>query len=344
MSRSFGFDLSLLTISFSYLILVTTHGAFTPLVTIVIQKYGIKTSFIISQVLLSFFLAFASITNNLFHYFIGFFIWGVAAAFWWVSYHYYFLEVGLKNKFGQEMSYLEILAILISLIAPLFAGLIITFLGQVYLFGAATIIILSSVTFLLMIKDFEKNAYVRVADILQESLSRKRDLLAFIGAGGEEIVYSVVWPLLLFIVFNDFIKLGIFSSVILLIAVVVTWLVGKLCDTTPKEKLEKVGSLVIGSTWLGKFLMQHPAAIFVLDSIYRIFYHLFSIPLTTLAYSHALHDNKIRYVVFRELSYKLGNMLGLLLFILLIVLKMPFWSIFFFAAIFSVLPMIAKER
>jgi MFS family permease len=337
-------DKAILLVGVIFLILSLTHGLLTLVVANINAQLGTKISLIIGQLLFLVFLVFISLSYELVVVLFDFILWGISTAFWWISYHTLFLEIGKRQEFGKQISVIEILRLIFGSIAPIFAGMVLNYYNKTVLYLIAGIIIALSIVLLLLERDFEKLDTVSLKDIKLEIKKRTRDFLAFVGAGGVEIIYSVVWPLLLYTIFRNYLKIGRFSSLVLFVTAIFIFIVGKLSDKFEKNKLVKFGAGITAITWLGKIIFQSPIVIFILDSIYRIFSSLFYLPLTALAYSHSIHERKAKYLVFREIGYKVGNLLGLVFFIVLIFLNIPFWFVFIYAASSAVLPTLIKEK
>lgn len=335
---------ALLLVVFAFLLFQITHGLLVTLVSKINARFGTKAGFLIGQFFLTIFLFILFSSQNTPLVFIGFFLWGIAASFYWISYHTFFLEVGKPRKFGEELGVLEMLGVSTGLIAPVLAGTIITFFGFKVLFITSLILILLSMFFLIFVRDREKLESVNFFDVKDEILGKKRDFISFVGAGAEEIIYSVAWPLLLFTVFQSYIEVGMIASVVVLTAGMVALIVGKLSDRIEKDKIEKFGSASIAITFIGRVFLQTPISLYILDAFYKIFSNFFFLPLNALAYTHAMDGNKTKYVVFRETGYRVGNILGLTSFLLILSVGLPFWWVFIFGAIFSLLPMVAIER
>ena len=335
---------ALLLVVFAFLFFQITHGLLVTLVSKINARFGIKAGFLIGQFFLTIFLFILFYSQNTPLVFLNFALWGVGASFYWISYHTFFLEVGKQKKFGEELGFLEILGTSTGLIAPILAGTIITILGFATLFIICIILILLSMIFLFFVNDIEKIESVNFLDVKNEILKKKRDFVSFVGAGGEEIIYSVAWPLLLFIIFKNYVEVGMIASVVVLTSGLVALITGKLSDRIEKNKIEKIGSASVAITFIGRVFLQTPISLYVIDSLYKIFSNLFYLPLNALAYTHAMDGNKAKYVVFRETGYRVGNILGLASFLLILSIGLPFWWVFIFGAIFSLLPMAIKEK
>ena len=335
---------ALLLVIFAFLFFQITHGLLVTLVSKINAHFGTKAGFLIGQFFLTIFLFILFNSQNTPLVFLDFVLWGVAASFYWISYHTFFLEVGKQKKFGEELGFLEMLGISTGLIAPILAGTIITIFGFTTLFVICLILIVLSMIFLIFVKDIEKLESVNFLDVKNEILEKKRDFISFVGAGGEEIIYSVAWPLLLFTIFKNYVEVGMIASVVVLTSGLVALIAGKLSDRIEKDKIEKIGSISVAITFISRVFLQTPISLYIIDSLYKIFSKLFYLPLNALAYTHAMDGNKTKYVVFRETGYRVGNILGLVSFLLILSIGFQFWWVFIFGAIFSLLPMMIKEK
>jgi len=342
--QGFSEKSALLLVVFAFLFFQIIHGLLVTFVSKINAQFGIRAGFLIGQLFLTIFLFILFYSQNTSLVFLNFVLWGVAASFYWISYHTFFLEVGKPKKFGEELGFLEMLGTSTGLIAPILAGIIITIFGFTTLFIISLILILLSMIFLIFVNDIEKLGSVNFLDIKNEVLEKKRDFISFVGAGGEEIVYSVAWPLLLFTIFKNYVKVGIVASVVVLTSGLVALIAGKLSDRIKKDKIVKIGSVSVAITFMARIFLQTPIFLYVIDSLYKIFSNFFYLPLNALAYTHAIDGNKTKYVVFRETGYRVGNILGLASFLLILSIGFPFWWVFIFGAIFSLLPMMIKEK
>jgi len=343
---SSGYDerKSLILVGVAFLLVYITHAILTMFVSKINAKFGTKISFLISQVFYILFLIFINYAKEVTLILISFILWGVAAGFWWLTYHTFFLEVGNIKEFGKEISVAEVLGIGSGLIGPLIAGIILTYMGKGYLFHFALLVTAVSLVCIVLMKDFERLESVTIDDIIIQVKKRKREFLAFIGVSAEEVIYTVAWPLLLFIIFKNYLAVGGFSSLVILISAFAAYITGRLIDRFAKGKLEKLGAGVVASAWFGKALTQNPTGIFFLDAVYRVFANFFYLPITAIAYDHAILDGKTKYLVFREIAYKIGNAIGLLFFIFFAILNLPFWFVFIITAFFALIPMVVLEK
>jgi MFS family permease len=304
-----------------------------PAVTGLVAKYGFHSAFPFALLLLTF--VFVLFAWN--RFIAGFVFFGFAAELWWYSYHLYFTKTGDVKHFGRQIGVSEILNLISSALAPLLGAYIIVMGGNTLISIIASIITIITFVISLKMNKYVDNYPVSFKDIFSFTRTHKRDFVAFVGAGSEECINSVVWPILLYQVFNNLITVAAFSTVILILSVLLEYLVGKKSDDQNSIKMEKIGVIAMSTSWLGKALFQIPVMLGMFDLVHTLFAGFYRLPLQAISYQHA-HERKENYIAFREMGYKVGYILGLLVFILIVLSGLPHWFIFFFAAVISLLP------
>lgn len=304
-----------------------------PAVSGLVAKYGFHSAFPFSLLLLTFvFVLFA--WNK---YIAGFVIFGFAAELWWYSYHLYFTKAGDIKHFGRQIGVSEILNLISSALAPLLGAYIIVFGGNTLVALIASAIAMITLVISLKMNKFADNYPVSFKDMIIFTRTHKRDFFAFVGAGSEDGINSIVWPILLYQVFHNLITVAAFSTVILILSILLEYLVGKKSDDQDSMKMEKIGIIAMSTSWLGKALFQTPVMLGVFDLVHTLFAGFYRLPLQAISYQHA-HERKEYYISFREMGYKLGNIIAMVAFIIILVSGLPHWFIFFFAAVISLLP------
>jgi len=335
---------AILVVSIIYLFLPISQLIFSFAAALCNGRWGLKWGFIIGQVFFLLFLLTSADSSTIYNYFWSFFLWGLASAFWWVSYHSYFIEHVQLKSLGRQIGLVEMLGIASGLIGPVSVGFLIVGFGKNILLPFGSIITLLSIAIVIFFDENKRQEVVYPSQIIHMIKNNYRDFFSYVGSGAEEMVYSVSWSLVLYFMFNNYSLVGIFSSFVIIISVIVVYLVAQYTDKMSKEKLEKLGAGIISSSWLIKALLQNPVSMFIVDSLYKIFFNCFLIPLRAIAYKHALRSNINQYVVFREIGYALGNITTLLVIVFISILKLPLWYTFIWAAFVALIPMIIREK
>lgn len=301
--------------------------------------WGLRTNFLFSQICLILFLIF--IEKDYFA--IAFFLLSFAAMFWWFSYHIYFTGFGKKEEFGKEIGIMEAVSVLTGAIAPVIGGLILVNAGIVPFYGIGVILIFVSVIFIFSFKEPRHLKSVGFYDIGRLIKRNSNDFWAFIGAGAEEAISTIIWPVLLYLIFRNYFAIGSYFSVVMIAVVAVNYIVGSMTDTSKKENLEEIGSIAIFLSWLSRVFTYHPLTLTIVEIIYKLFLSFFKLPLLAIAYDHASVENE-DYISFREFAYKIGALTGYGCFIIIIFSGMPIWFIFICSALFSLLPLTVRRK
>ncbi len=334
----FGTQISLLITGCYFVFLSVVQLLYIPAISYISSNLGLRFSFFLG---LLFLLSFILMMNST-YYLVSLLFLGLAAMFWWYSYHLYFTQYASRGKYGKAAGLVEAFSVLSGALAPSIGGyLLIQYGSSVYFIFGAVVLILAFV-FVFYIRSHRAVKAIGYRDILNVYRKRRRDYFAFIGAGAEEAIGTIIWPLLLYFIFQDFLKVGSYFSFVMMAVSVTNYLVGLVSDKFKKERLEEIGSTAVFSSWIIRVFTQNPALLGIVEVIYKFFLTFFRLPLLVIAYDHAFED-KESYIAFREASYKIGAILGYLSFIFVVISGLPLWSILLFSAVYSLFPMRIKS-
>ncbi len=315
--------------------------------TIFILQYFYKAFGIRSGLVLSLFITLLAIFFLQIKYYIfAGFLYGILGIFWWGSYYILFLLLEDKGKLGSGVGRTEMMIFLASSLSPLMVGFLIK-KGDYwfYLFSGAVIVLTLVLSF--KIPRYKIKVKVDYKLLFKEILKYKSDFLGFVGAGAEGLIFGTFWPLFLYFFFKDFLKVGVFSTIVALFSTFLTYFLGNLIDKKSKlaGKFEKVGIIGFSASWFGKMLLESSIAYLLLDLLHKIMSPFFVVPLTTTAFKHAKEEGIVRYVFFRELGYRVGNLLTIGVMFLIVFFRLPYVLIFAFAGVVSFLSLgVAREK
>ncbi len=308
---------------------------FMPFLPSFYKKFGVRAGLILGLIITLVMVVFLKARLYLF----AGYLYGALSIFWWASYYILFLYLERKGELGRKIGKSEMAVGLAASLSPLITGFLVERSEALfYLFSILILLLTLAAAF--KIPHYKINSSFKFKDLFGEIIRYKADFLGFIGAGAEGIIFGVYWPLFLYFFFKNFVSLGAFSTFVALLSALFSYLVGSLTDKMGKEdKIEKVGVLSFSGSWIGKIILQSPIAFAFFDFVHRIINPLFIIPLTKVAFEHAREEGIARYVVFRELGYKVGNLLAIYFMLLISYFNLPYLLIFVLAAVVSFLPM-----
>jgi predicted MFS family arabinose efflux permease len=135
-------------------------------------------------------------------------LFGIHSAFYWWGYHGYFVKTADRKHFGRSVGEARLLETIASVITP-FAGAIITsFFGFTALFVTTAVVVYISLLLLGRYHDKKQKRDVKYVDVLKLIKSHKSVSLAYVGYGGEFVVYSVVDCFISLFLFGNFCAFG----------------------------------------------------------------------------------------------------------------------------------------
>ena len=322
-----------------YLLLQITRLLTTPVMTRLAYAAGLKTCFVIG--LITAVGSFTAIRSDLL--ITGFILLGIGIEFWWFAYHSFFIDKSKTNELGKQVGLITALGLFTGVAAPLVGGWLIEYAGTSAFFGFGVLLIGLACALALRISDHHQVHRVYWHDIAHWWKSRPRDGIAFIGFGGEALIYGTIWPIFGYIIYQDIMVIAVFSSGVMLISAILSIIAGKKLDKGSKESMEKLGSWSISANWIGKATIQNPLAFSIFDLFHKLMVGFRDMPLTVIAYEHAHYGNQESYVVYRATMVRIGMILAILGFIITTYLGFSIWFTFILAAFFAILPSIIRR-
>lgn len=262
---------------------------------------------------------------------------GLSITFYWIPFHIFFIRKtdGGDQRYGKEISTRVFLVKLSSVVAPILGGLIISRAG----FHSAFIISI----FLLIVSTFPIvfNLNEGVHDhhnpttVIRNYLFNpklKLITLAYFGNGAEALVYTIFWPILLFIVLESFIKVGAITSISILISSLVVLWVGKTIDKHGRTLLHSVGVTLNTLFYLPRLFSSSQFLLYSLDIVDRVNGVLYSLPFITNTYEKAVRLGDSDFIIYREIAIHIAIAVTAALLLILLPF-LPNWRYVFIIAI-----------
>ena len=230
--------------------------------------------------------------------------------FFWPAFHTDFAKFSKREIRGSQTSRLTLITTAVQVVGPLLGGFIIAQFGYPVLFIIIMILLIVSTFPLFMSPEiYETYSFTyKEAIIRLFARARLKRTLAFAAQGAESKVSIWIWPLFLFILFADFVKIGSLTSAILLITAVLTIFLGKQLDKGSKGLVLKIGSILNSSAWLFKIFVSSIPQVFAADTYSRFTQRSLNIPFLTIFYDKAAKRGSYldEYIIFREMSHSMG--------------------------------------
>ena len=259
----------------------------------------------------------------------------------WLPYHVDFTEFSSSKKFGSEIGVFEATVNIIGIATPIMAGFIITRYGYDALFALSMLIFLMALIPYHFIPEIGERFSWSYRRTVRELFARKnrKATLAFMADGAEETIGYLVWPIVIYqLLHGDLLKVGVISTIIVGMTVVLELLVGKYADSKfGKERLVKYGSILSAVGWIVKIFIATAFQIFIADTYHKFTKIIMRIPFAAMAYERAAdHGHYVdEYTVLYEMAINLGRVL-MTLVVIVAALAVSLQWMFVFGAFASV--------
>ncbi|MBU0646490.1 MFS transporter [Patescibacteria group bacterium] len=259
--------------------------------------------------------------------------------FYWSPFHVDFAQMTVKDHRGRQISRFYAIHQLISFISPIISGYVIAVYGFSFVFLFATILQILSLAPLAYLP----NSFVKYEfgywETLRKLVSKKyRNMcLAMAANGAENLVGVIIWPIFLFMIFDgQYLDLGVFASVIIMISLMLELFIGKKTDSKSKRKLLRLGTGIYSLGWVAKAAVSTVVGVFAAATFHSFGSILLRTPLAAVIYEQAADSGHYidEYTVLREIGLNIGRVLMVVVLMLLMHWFSIAWS-FVIAAVVS---------
>ncbi|MEA2065144.1 MAG: MFS transporter [Patescibacteria group bacterium] len=264
-----------------------------------------------------------------------------ARLLFWLPFHTDFAKFTNKSDRGKEVSLMWATRSFLSVIMPIAAGFLIVRFGFNLVFIIAVFLYLSAgIPYLALPRTKERFSW-SILETFKNFFSRKNRklVLANMANGAENCVGIIIWPIFIWqLLSGDYLKVGILSSLIIFIAIILQLVVGKYTDLFDKRKMLRYGSIFCAIGWIIKIFVLTSFQIFFAGA-YHSFARIFKdTPFDTLNYEIVADCGHLvdEYTVIKEIAIQIGRIL-MLSFAIIIALKFGLNWTFILAAVASLL-------
>ncbi len=234
---------------------------------------------------------------------------GLEMTLYWIPYHIFFIRKikTVAGHYGKQTSVRFFLVRLTSGVTPFIGGVIIAAFGFSALFIISILLVLVSA--LPILSNVREEQHTRAHDlkkILRKFYFNKKYklmTLSYFGDGADAIIYAIFWPILLFTVLNDFVKLGFINTLSLIASAISVLLAGRLMDNNGSKAVHGFGVFFNSLLYLPRMLLTGVGLFYAIDVVDRINSSFYALPNMSLAYEKAKRSGDDgNYTVYRELS------------------------------------------
>lgn len=237
---------------------------------------------------------------------------------YWIPYHTEFATFTEKQYRGRELGIVQAIVSLLGIALPAISAFIIVKFGFNWLFIVALILhILSVIPLFKIPSKYEEYSY-GYFETWRELFSKKNRglLMAYFSDGFQGSAGYVIWPIFIFLLLNgEYLSVGIISTLIILVTVVLRLIMGDITDHKNKKHLLKYGSGIHALGWLIRVFVENGFQIFAVGVYHGFSEILMRAPFDTLMYERAADREHYidEYTALRLMALRLGR-ISLLLF------------------------------
>ena len=233
---------------------------------------------------------------------------------YWVPFNVDLAKFTSKNNRAREISIMGATKNAVAIFTPMLAGYIIVKFSFHYLFIIAIILYILSAIPLIKIPHTKEKFSWSIKTTWKNFFSKKRrpEVLAFMADGGEGVVGGIIWPIFMFQILNgNYLELGIISSVIVAVTIILQLTVGNYSDNkkTHKSKVLKYGTIFYALGWLLKIFIGTAFQIFIIDAYHKLSRIFMRIPFDAIVYEKASEEGHLvdEFTVIREMAVNTGR-------------------------------------
>lgn len=280
-----------------------------------INKKGLRFSVFwgnICQILMFVCLSFARFDPIMFM--LSAFFDGIQMALYWTAFHLYFAKLTNDGSQGKQLSVNSSLSSIVSVGAPAFGGLMISFLGFDSVFVLISVLMIIAI---FPLKNLPKEDDKVPMDILKTilALSPKKQLksmVSYAGVGISQITTQIFWPIFAFPIVAGITGIGFLGSIIGLFGSFASLGVGYLIDKFGARNVLNIISPLDSIFGLIRLFINTPTQAFAISSITSINSESEFITVDSMAYERGRHSNIVAVIVQREIGLSMGRFLFML--------------------------------
>ncbi|MCK5061601.1 MFS transporter [Candidatus Parcubacteria bacterium] len=243
----------------------------------------------------------------------------------WLPFHVDFAKFTDRGNRGKEVSIIWAMKSFLGILMPIAAGFLIEYFSFAIVFVIGiTLYLAAIIPFMSLPRTKERFVWGYWETIKKFFKKKNRPLvLANIANGAENTVALVIWPIFIWqLLKGNFVAMGLLSSLIVFVGVILQFIAGKYTDIFNKRKLLHWGSIFYALGWLAKVFVLTGFHIFIAGAYHRFAAIFKDTPFDTLNYEFLADKGHYvdEYTVLKEIAVQVGKVL-ILIFAIIIVLN-----------------------
>jgi MFS family permease len=315
----------------------------------IISKIGFRWSIFLANIVLISLLGLLSLSDNIFWLIpLAAFLHGIQNPLYWLSYRSLFAREGVLSSLGREVGFSAISTQLASIAGPVLGGVIIAIWGFPSLFIVAFIVvIISGVPFFLMPK--HKHEYAaKLKDVLEwlKKPKHRNEELAFLGRRIDDFVWSLFWPIFVYLILGNFEKQGLLASLGLVTSTVMVYIAGRIFDTRHSLKAYKFGVYANSIIWLIRGLGRNLGQLLLIETSASAVSPFYWVTYDSLLYERS-RDKDEKIIVFMMGRHLMVNMSMLVVLVVAFIVaeyNFRFWILWILASLGTISTLYMWEK
>lgn len=263
--------------------------------------------------------------------------------FHWVPYHVDFTAFTRGGERGKDVGMVLATIAFMGMLGPILAGYVVTYSGYEVLFAICVLLLAAAGISYLFVPAVEERFEWSFTETIHNLLSpRFRNVLIGEMASGAEIMVTMVaWPIFLYEVLDgNVLEVGMLSTVIVAVTIVVQLLVGKYLDSKSgsKERTLQRGSFFYAIGWVIKIFALSATQIFFIGLYHNLTRIFLKTPYDAILYDMSGEQGHYvdEFTVMKEIATHVARALTVLLMIVVTMYTSIEWT-FIIGAIASLL-------
>ncbi|CAM3998805.1 MFS transporter [Paenibacillus alkaliterrae] len=249
---------------------------------------------------------------------------GMALGFFWIAFNVVYFEVTGPDNRDRYNGWAGLLGSAAGIVAPWVSGLLITSMqgekGYRFIFTLSLIIFSISVVLSFWLKKRRVHGTYNwkhgVQQLRQKGNPWRRMLPAIAAQGVREGVFAFLVGLTVYVATQDESKLGTFSLITSLVALISFWIIGKMLNKNNRKIVMLVGVVMIAVVILPLFWEVSYITLLMFGIGTSLFMPLYIIPMTSRVFdligqSEESAREREEFIVLREAGLVIGRIIGL---------------------------------
>ncbi len=297
-----------------YIIFSIFFALVSPFAGKIVARYGMKHATICSIPLtIIAFLSLYFIPSATFLFFIAAATFGAARSMFWLGIHLEFFYVSDESHRGEQVGIRHAATILPALFGPLLGGILIEHSGFMTTFLFASIILVGSAFLLLLSEDHHEPFDVNWDRVVSAEYWRLAPYYYWKGAWA--IGNTVFWPFLIYGVLGGYVKLGIVATVLSVITVFMTVMMGRVGDKYGYFNVLRYAIPFESISWFLRHMVYQVQHVYAIILMQGLSHGASQSSLGAVDYKY-VGEHHIEYFIVREMFISIGRLLAITIFML----------------------------